>query len=114
MDGIPGLSADDEILPMTSTIHSGIEPRIVVQMKAVVGRRGQFPSGDLYVWERAAELPRFERGQHYVAVARRLPYSEREGVGIDAAEPVAFGPVQCSGGLDANMVRDLGRGESPK
>jgi len=69
---------------------------------------------DLYVWELAAEVPGFVLGQHSVVLAQRLTYTTREGVGIEKSDADAFGPAQCSMALDANIVRDLGPGESPK
>lgn len=40
VDGLPGVDPDAEILRMTQIINAGIEPRLVVQMKALVGEKG--------------------------------------------------------------------------
>jgi hypothetical protein len=72
---------------------------------------------DLYVWELSPEIPRFEMGQHYLALARRLVASrEREGAGMPSSDAVAFTPVQCSDppSLDPDFVRHLGTGLPPK
>jgi hypothetical protein len=72
---------------------------------------------DLYVWELSSELPRFEAGKHYLALARKLLTSrERDGAGIPSSDMVAFTPVQCSDppSLDPDLVRHLGAGLPPK
>lgn len=72
---------------------------------------------DLYIWELNPELPRFELGQQYLALAGRLVTSrEREGAGIPASNTVAFTPVQCSDppSLDPDLGRHLGAGSPPK
>jgi len=72
---------------------------------------------DLYVWELNTEIPRFEVGQHYLALATRLVASrEREGAGVPGSDAVAFTPVHCSDALslDPDLVRYLGAGLAPK
>lgn len=72
---------------------------------------------DLYVWELSPEVPRFEVGQQHLALAKRLMTSrDREGVGLQNSDAVAFTPVQCSDSpsLDPDLVRHLGAGWPPK
>jgi len=70
---------------------------------------------DLYVWESAAEIPKFETGRHYLALARKLVTpQERKGAGLDN-DTVAFTPVQCSDPLSLapDLIRKLGPGRAP-
>ena len=70
---------------------------------------------DLYVWELSPEIPRFEAGHHYIAVAHKLTDSRtRAGVGLDQSDVVAFTPVQCSDSLSPDIARELGPGRPPK
>jgi hypothetical protein len=72
---------------------------------------------DLYVWELNPEIPRFEVGQHYLALGMRLVTSrERAGAGIPSSDAVAFTPIQCSDppSLDPDLARHLGAGLPPK
>ena len=103
---------------------------VAVTRTAELGYRATFDVGrvwkgavtnrfDLYVWELNPEMPRFEVGQHYLALARRLLTArEREGAGISSLSSgtVAFTPVQCSDppSLDPDLVRYLGAGAPPK
>jgi len=71
---------------------------------------------DLYVWDLAAEAPRFEKGRRYLAIAKRLlDPKARSGVGLGAVDVVAFTPVQCSGvyTLTDRLIRDLGPSQAP-
>ena len=76
--------------------------------KGVVPRRFE-----LYVWELAPEMPRFERGQRYVVSARHLTDRRaRDGVGIGASD-VVYTPTMCSGSFVPKIEIDLGRGYAP-
>jgi hypothetical protein len=71
---------------------------------------------DLYVGELAAEIPRFEIGHHYLALARKVVTAqERKSVGLDQDDVVAFTPVACSDplSLPPDLARELGRGRVP-
>src|SRR4051812_13965663 len=58
---------------------------------------------DLYVWERAAEMPHWAKDQHAIVFAARLIGSEaRRDIGIDANQ-IAFAPTQCSGNFVAHI-----------
>jgi hypothetical protein len=71
---------------------------------------------DLYVWELSPEVPRFEAGHLYLALARKLLTGpERDGAGVPSADGVAFTPVACSEpSLDLDLARYLGAGLPPK
>ena len=71
---------------------------------------------DLYVWELAPEVPRFETGHQYIALARKLVApQERKGAGLDKTDLIAFTPVQCSDpdSLAPDIARELGPGRAP-
>jgi hypothetical protein len=71
---------------------------------------------ELYVWELAPEVPRFEVGRTYVAVARRLVDPKvREGAGVPQGDALVFTPAQCSDppSLVPNIVEALGVGKPP-
>jgi hypothetical protein len=71
---------------------------------------------DLYIGELAAEIPRFEIGHHYLALARKLVTAhERKSVGLDQDDVVAFTPVACSDplSLPPDLARELGPGRVP-
>jgi hypothetical protein len=77
--------------------------------KGVVPRRI-----DLYVWELAPEVPRFEAGHHYVALAGRLVDPRaRQAAGLGVSHTIAFTPVQCSDALAPDLIRELGVGQPP-
>ena len=71
---------------------------------------------DLYIWELAYGIPRFELGHRYVALARRLAtVEEQNGTGVGETDSVVFTPVQCSDGPSVNpdLSRALGPGYKP-
>jgi TonB family protein len=71
---------------------------------------------DLYVRDTTPEVPRFETGRKYLAIAKRLvDVRDREAVGLGGTEVVAFTPVQCSDvyALTDQLIRDLGPSQSP-
>ena len=71
---------------------------------------------DLYVWERGAEMPRFEKGQRYVALAARLTdRTTRTEVGLSGTNAPAFIATSCSGReiLSPDIERELGSGYEP-
>jgi hypothetical protein len=60
------------------------------------------------------EIPRFEKGRHYVALARRMDaVLARQGVGLGGSDTVAFTPAHCSESLAPDIARDLGPGRPP-
>jgi hypothetical protein len=68
---------------------------------------------DLYVCERAAEMPHWVKDQHAIVLAARLTRSEaRRDFGIDANQ-IAFAPTQCTGNFVAHIGDDLGSGYPP-
>jgi hypothetical protein len=72
---------------------------------------------DLYVWELEPEIPRFEVGHHYLAIARRLVDPRvRQGSGLGGSDTVAFTPVGCSDpfSLAPDIIRGLGEGQLPR
>jgi hypothetical protein len=72
---------------------------------------------DLYVWELAPEISRFENGHRYVAVAKQLTDKRaRQGAGLGGSEIVAFTPVQCSDSatLGPDFEKQLGTGLPPQ
>jgi hypothetical protein len=69
---------------------------------------------DLHVWELDPEIPRFEKGRHYVALAHRMDAARaRQGVGLGGSDAVAFTPTHCSESLAPDIARDLGPGRPP-
>jgi hypothetical protein len=78
--------------------------------------KGEVPTRiDLYVWLLYPEVPRFELGRHYVALAKRLTDERaRRAAGISNAGIIAFSPVSCSAYLVPDITRDLGVGAPPK
>jgi hypothetical protein len=78
--------------------------------------KGEVPKRiDLYVWLLYPEVPRFEVGRHYVALARRLTDARaRQAAGINGADTVVFSPVSCSAYLVPDIIRELGVGAAPK
>jgi hypothetical protein len=71
---------------------------------------------DVYLWDLAPEAPRIgPRGEHYVVAAAPLKsLRARQGVGLGETDAIAFAPVQCSGALSPDIVRELGVGQPPK
>ena len=72
---------------------------------------------DLWVYELAPEIPRFEAGHRYVAVAHRMTdVRHREGAGVGTSDAIVFTPAMCSdpASLGKDIVRDLGPGYPPK
>jgi hypothetical protein len=70
---------------------------------------------DLYVWDRAGEMPQFVMGRQYLALAHRLiaPGARRD-IGLGDTDAVAYAPVTCSGSLATDIIRDLGPGRPPR
>jgi len=78
--------------------------------------KGDVPTRiDLYVWLLYPEVPRFERGRHYVALATRLTDERaRRAAGISSPGIIAFAPVPCSAYLEPDITRALGAAHPPK
>jgi hypothetical protein len=72
------------------------------------------PRVDLYVSERAAEMPRFEQGRQYVALASRLTeLATRRDAGLGESDATVFAPTTCSGALAPDIAGRLGPGHPP-
>jgi hypothetical protein len=71
---------------------------------------------DVYLWDPEPETPRFgPPGEPYVVAAAPLSnLRARQGVGLRETDALAFAPVQCSGALSPDVVRELGAGQPPK
>jgi len=72
---------------------------------------------DLHVWELSPEMPRFEKGHRYVALAKTMTDPPvRQGLGLGATDAIAFTPTPCSDppSLAPGLERDLGPGYAPK
>lgn len=72
---------------------------------------------DLYVWELAPEIDRYQLGRRYVVAARQVnDLRVRQGAGLSRVDIVAFTPVQCTNqlSLEPNIIRKLGRSHPPK
>lgn len=72
---------------------------------------------DLYVWERSAEMPRFQKGQRYVALGKTLTEPRiRQDLGLAGSDTVVFAATQCSDpqSLSPDIERELGPGYGPK
>jgi hypothetical protein len=72
---------------------------------------------DLYVWGRSAEMPRFEAGKRYLALADKLTDPEvRRALGLAESETVAFRAGLCTGEYSPTpeTLRDMGPGKPPK
>jgi len=69
----------------------------------------------VYVWELAAETPRFREGEFYVAALKRLEDKQaREAVGLADSQTVAFTGATCSDGFSVEeFVRGVGPGKPP-
>ena len=70
---------------------------------------------EVYVWEMAAETPRYREGETYVAAVKRLVDKKaREAVGLNDPQVVAFTGVTCSDGWSVEeFVRGAGPGKPP-
>ena len=72
---------------------------------------------DLWVYELAPEIPRFEAGHRYVAAAHRMTnVRDREGAGVGTSDAIVFTPAACSDEftLAKDIDRDLGLGYPPQ
>jgi hypothetical protein len=71
---------------------------------------------ELYVWYLNPDLPRFEKGRSYVAVARSMTNPrERKDVGVGETGALVFAPVACTDGYTlSEFIRDLGPGKTPQ
>jgi hypothetical protein len=72
---------------------------------------------DLYVWELAPEIPRFEVGKRYLALAKHLTDPRaRQGVGLGNTDRDVFTPAQCGDPLSLapNILGELGVGQPPR
>src|SRR5262245_27880039 len=99
-------AADLMKIPMYELVFSGTI--VEIMRTAELGYRATFDVDrvwkgnvphlfDLYVWELAPEIPRFEMGKQYVAVAQRLVDPKyRESVGLTNLQIEAFRPVMCT------------------
>ena len=103
-----------KVVSITRTADAGYRATFDVDR---VWKGSVLKSLDLYVWELAAEMPRFEVGHRYVVLAQRLVDGRaRAGVGLGSTNSVAFAPAPCSDGptQGPTMLRDLGAGRPPK
>jgi hypothetical protein len=70
---------------------------------------------DLYVWLPSPEVPSFEPGGHYVALAKPLTdMGARLAAGVADPEMMAFAPIRCSAYLAPDIAGELGVGALPQ
>jgi hypothetical protein len=83
--------------------------------------KGSVPgSFNVYVWELAPEMGRIDVGHRYLVGAKRLSDArERQAVGREGTELVAFAQVACGAtdyksAEETGIIRDLGTGHPPE
>jgi hypothetical protein len=102
-----------KVAEITRTADAGYRATFDVQR----AWKGSVPKRiDVYVWELAAEMPRFEKSGEYLVVAKTLVDERvRKNVGAPESQTKLLTPPQCSGGYSVSaFLRDIGPGYPPK